>query len=46
VLVRHGLQAELVRPVFYELAEFALADGGPLAGVWSSGQFFPLEQPE
>ena len=44
VLVRHGLEAELTRPVYYELAELALAQGSP--GVWSDGAFFPLETPE
>jgi hypothetical protein len=42
VLVRHGLEAELTRAVYYELAELALADNPP--GVWSDGAFFPLEE--
>jgi hypothetical protein len=42
VLVRHGLEAELSRPVYYELAEIALAEGDDPPGVWSSGVFFPL----
>ena len=42
VAVRHGLEAELTRPVYYELAEIALAEGGDPPGVWSSGMFFPL----
>ena len=42
VLVRHGLEAELSRPVHYELAELALADGSDPPGVWSDGAFFPL----
>lgn len=42
LLVRHGLEAELSRPVYYELAEMALADGDKPAGVWSDGAFFPL----
>lgn len=41
ILVRHGLEAELARPVYYELAELALAEES--SGVWSSGMFFPLE---
>jgi hypothetical protein len=41
VLVRHGLEAELTRPVYYELAELALSESG--GGVWSDGVFFPLE---
>ena len=43
LLVRHGLEAELTRPVYYELAELALAGDGERPGVWSSGAFFPLE---
>ena len=43
LLVRHGLEAELARPVYYELAEIALAEGHEPPGVWSQGQFFPLE---
>jgi hypothetical protein len=44
LLVRHGLQAGLSRPVYYELAEIALAEGHQPPGVWSAGRFFPLEQ--
>jgi len=43
VLVRHGLEAELARPVYYELAELALAEGNDPSGVWSNGAFFRLE---
>ena len=43
LLVRHGLEAELVRPVYYELAELALAEGATPPGVWSSGMFFALD---
>jgi len=42
VLVRHGLDAELARPVYYELAELALAEGNDPAGIWSNGAFFAL----
>ena len=42
VLVRHGLEAELTRPVYYELAEIALAEGSDPPGVWSDGCFFEL----
>lgn len=42
LFVRHGLEAELTRPVYYELADLALADDGPTPGVWSNGAFFPL----
>ena len=40
--VRHGLEAELSRPVYYELAEIALAEGADPPGVWSESAFFPL----
>ncbi|GAA4006789.1 DUF1285 domain-containing protein [Sphingomonas humi] len=40
VTVRGGIEASLERPVWYELAELALADDPP--GVWSSGVFFPF----
>jgi hypothetical protein len=43
LLVRHGLEAELTRPVYYELAEIAVAEGHEPPGIWSSGTFFPLE---
>lgn len=46
ILVRHGLEAELVRPVYYELAETALAEGHDPPGIWSSGTFFPLDEAE
>ena len=42
VLVRQGLEAELSRPIYYELAEIALAEGATPPGVWSDGHFFPL----
>lgn len=45
VLVRHGLEAELSRPVYYELAEIALAEANDPPGIWSDGEFFALEQP-
>ena len=44
LLVRHGLEAELTRAVYYELAELALAGGGNRPGVWSDGSFFPLDR--
>lgn len=44
LLVRHGLEAELTRSVYYELAEIALVEGGRPPGVWSEGRFFPLER--
>ena len=44
ILVRHGLEAELTRSVYYELAELALAGSARLAGVWSDGLFFRLDE--
>lgn len=41
--VRHGLEAMLSRPVYYELAEIALAEGHEPPGVWSDGRFFALQ---
>lgn len=45
VAVRHGLEAELARPLYYELAEIALSEGNEPLGVWSEGRFFPLGEP-
>lgn len=42
VLVRYGLEAELARPLYYELADIALAEGRDPPGIWSDGHFFPL----
>ncbi len=42
--VRHGLEAELSRPVYYELADIALAEGAVPPGIWSEGVFFPLDE--
>ena len=41
-----GLEARLLRPVYYELAELMTCDGSETAqqsGVWSADVFFPLE---
>lgn len=46
VLVRHGLEAELSRPIYYELAELALTEAGNPPGLWSDGLFFPFGDPE
>lgn len=40
--VRGGLEALIARPVYYELAEIALAEGAEPPGLWSGGAFFPL----
>lgn len=46
IMVRHRLEAELTRPVYYELAEIALAEGQRPPGVWSNGAFFALDAPD
>ena len=43
VLVRHGLEALLARPLFYVLAEIALAEAHDPPGIWSDGCFFALQ---
>ncbi|HEX8364157.1 MAG TPA: DUF1285 domain-containing protein [Allosphingosinicella sp.] len=43
VQVRAGLEALIARPVYYELAELALAEGARPPGLWSGGAFFALE---
>ena len=48
ILVRPGLEARLVRPVFYELAELGQEEeiaGERPFGVWSGGVFFALGDP-
>lgn len=40
--VRAGLDASIARPVYYELAEIALAEAADPIGLWSNGAFFPL----
>jgi hypothetical protein len=40
--VRAGLDALIARPVYYELANIALEDGGDPPGLWSGGAFFPV----
>ena len=44
IMVRDGLEALLLRPVFYRLVELAVdsKDGGDEIGVWSKGHYFPL----
>ena len=41
--VRGGLDALVARPLYYELAELALAGDDDTPGVWSDGAFFPLQ---
>jgi uncharacterized protein len=43
LLVRGGLEALIARPVYYELAELALAGGDP-PGLWSGGAFFAMDR--
>ena len=43
--VRDGLEALIARPVYYELAELALAEAAEPPGLWSGGAFFPLVAP-
>lgn len=40
--VRGGLDALVARPVFYELAELALAEGDSPPGLWSGGHYFAM----
>ncbi|MDB5672391.1 MAG: hypothetical protein JWO25_3350 [Alphaproteobacteria bacterium] len=42
VEVRPGLDALIARPVYYELAELALAEGAEPPGLWSGGTFFRM----
>lgn len=42
IAVRHGLEALIVRPVYYDLAAIALAENHDPPGVWSNGAFFAL----
>ena len=42
LLVRGGLEATLARPVYYELAELALAEGSDPPGIWSDGAFLAM----
>lgn len=45
VHVRGGLEARILRPVYYHLVELGdevERDGETMFGVWSHGQFFPL----
>jgi hypothetical protein len=40
--VRDGLEARIARPVFYELAERAVAGSKGVYGVWSRKRFYPV----
>ncbi|MGJ3649977.1 DUF1285 domain-containing protein [Sphingomonas sp. GlSt437] len=41
--VRGGLEALVARPIYYDLAELALAGNDQPPGIWSDGAFFPIE---
>lgn len=43
VRIRGGLDALIVRSLYYELANMALDSGETPLGLWSDGVFFPLE---
>ena len=43
IAVRHGLEALIARPLYYELAEIALAEAHDPPGIWSDGAFFALQ---
>ncbi len=48
LLVRDGLEALILRPVFYELVALGVEEGQGLEtalGVWSKDAFFPLGSP-
>lgn len=40
--VRRGLEALVNRATFYQLADWALAEGAEPPGLWSGGVFFPF----
>jgi hypothetical protein len=40
--VRDGLDAAVARPVYYELAELAIAEAADPLGLWSAGAFFQM----
>jgi hypothetical protein len=46
VLVRDGLEALILRPIFYELVAMAVLRTADTQewGVWSQGTFFPLAE--
>ena len=41
--VRGGLEALVARPVYYELANLALAEDSDPPGLWSGGVFFAMD---
>ncbi len=48
IMVRDGLEALILRSVFYQLVEISVEqrkDGETRLGLWSKGTFFPLDSP-
>jgi len=45
-MVRNGLEARLLRSVFYDVADLAVEAASGDYGVWSHGTFFRLDQAE
>jgi uncharacterized protein len=43
LMVRGGMEALIARSVFYELAEYALAEDAKPLGLWSNGSFFAMD---
>ncbi|MCM8556451.1 DUF1285 domain-containing protein [Sphingomicrobium sediminis] len=43
LLVRGRLEAEIERPLYYELAEIAIQEGADPPGIWSDGTFFAFD---
>ena len=41
-MIRAGLEALINRPVFYQLADLALAEAATPPGLWSGGVFCPF----
>lgn len=42
--IGNGLEALIARPVYYELAELAIAERGDPPALWSDGARFPLDK--
>jgi hypothetical protein len=42
--VRHGLEARIARPVYYELAALMIEEDIDPPGLWSSGKFFRWDE--
>ena len=47
ITIRPGLEARILRPVFYEMVALAVSEqlgGREVVGVWSEGVFFPIDE--